>query len=64
MTPKTLLACLVFTLLTGCATIGQFDNIVSCAKAGDIAVYSSMYGPLGVSSKVREADAKAICAKP
>ena len=47
--------------LTGCATLEMLDNRVSCTVSGDQAYVNSMYGPIGVSSKIAKQDADAIC---
>lgn len=48
-------------LLAGCSTI--FENRVSCTVGDPKAFYTSMYGQIGVSSKISEVDSKAICEK-
>lgn len=49
-------------LMSGCSTLaGKLDNRVSCTLAGDKMLYSSMYGPIGITSEVAAADAK-LCA--
>jgi uncharacterized protein YceK len=54
---------LAVMVLAGCSTLEAFDNRVSCSMDGWQAYVNSMYGPVGVSSKIAAADAKAICAK-
>ena len=58
------LALLLLALpLAGCSTLEAFDNRISCSMDGRQAYVNSMYGPLGVSSKVAASDAKVICAR-
>ena len=57
----TLSALTLAALLAGCSTTPALDNIASCSLAGDELLVSSMYGPLGVTSKVRKADAEVAC---
>ena len=55
-----LIACAA--MLSGCASLdGLLDNRVSCTLDGKQALYSSLYGPIGVTSKVSGADSEAIC---
>ena len=51
--------------LTGCASLPSVDlsNRLSCTLDKKQAFINSMYGPLGVTSKVAAADGKALCAK-
>ncbi len=65
MTRLALILAATFTL-AGCATLDGLglENRVSCTKGGTTALYSSMYGPLGVTSKVAQVDADEICKKP
>lgn len=55
-------------VLSGCSSLPidweKFENRVSCTKGGGIALYSSMYGMLGITSKVAPTDAAVICAAP
>lgn len=56
-------------LFSGCASstagkIGMLDNRVSCTLDGKHMLFSSMYGPVGITAKVEEADGKVICSKP
>lgn len=50
------------TVLSGCTTLKAFDNRVSCSMDRQEAYVNSMYGPIGVTSKVSAKDAKEICA--
>ncbi len=55
-----LIACAA--MLSGCASLeGLLDNRVSCTLDGKQALYSSMYGPIGVTSKVSDSDSGVIC---
>ncbi len=57
-----LLFALALVSLTGCASLdGMLDNRVSCTLDGKQALYSSMYGPIGVTSKVSDSDSGVIC---
>lgn len=54
--------------LSGCSTtaagkIGMLDNRVSCTLDGKHMLFSSMYGPVGVTAKVEDADGSVICSK-
>jgi hypothetical protein len=51
-------------LLSGCASMkGTFENRVACTADGKELLVASMYGPIGVVSKISEDDAAVICAK-
>lgn len=48
--------------LSGCASLdGMLENRVSCTLDGKQALYSSMYGPVGITSMVSDGDSAAIC---
>jgi hypothetical protein len=48
--------------LTGCSTIErQFENRILCTMAKDRAMVASMWGPIGIASNVRDADAVVMC---
>lgn len=47
--------------LSGCSTANLLTNRVACTVDGKQAHYVSLYGPLGIASKVDEADAEVIC---
>jgi hypothetical protein len=50
--------------LSGCSTLkGTFANRASCSLDGHLLLVSSMYGPIGITSKVDEADAAVVCTK-
>ncbi len=51
----------IVALLTGCAATDFLTNRVSCTVDGAKAMVNSMYGPVGISSKVDQADADVIC---
>lgn len=60
---KLFFATFTIALLSGCATFeGQLENRVTCTVAKDKALYVSMYGPIGIASKVAEQDAAVLCA--
>lgn len=48
-------------LLSGCSSLEMLENRVSCSADGKYAFVNSMYGPVGVTSKVAASDAKVIC---
>jgi len=49
--------------LSGCGTFnGQFKNVPVCAIGEQKAYVISMYGPVGVGSKLTDASARVICA--
>lgn len=52
-----LLACV---FLPGCATVGKFDNRLTMTINGDRAFVSSLYGPVGITTELSEADAAAL----
>lgn len=54
---------LVILALSGCAQLEMLDNRVSCTVGGDQAYVNSMYGPLGVTSKISQKDSENICGK-
>jgi len=49
--------------LSGCAT-ETFTNRLACTVAGDLAYHVSMYGPIGISSKIDAKDSKVVCVAP
>jgi aromatic ring-opening dioxygenase LigB subunit len=54
---------LLSLLLAGCGTNpfkGEFTNRVSITLGGDEAHISSMYGPIGITSKVDQKDAEVL----
>jgi hypothetical protein len=54
---------LISLLLAGCGTNpfnGEFTNRVSMTLGGDEAHISSMYGPIGITSKVDPKDAEVL----
>jgi hypothetical protein len=49
-------------LLSGCGSLkGQFENRAVCTVAKDQALTVSMYGPIGIASKLAEQDAAVLC---
>lgn len=56
---KTTLVLLLAVLTTGCAS-NMFTNRISRTMACDQVLVSSMYGPLGITSKADAADAAAL----
>lgn len=64
-----LIAMFAFALLVaslqGCAAIeksGLIENQISCAVDGSNGLINSMYGPLGITSKIKQSQADVICA--
>lgn len=52
----------ILALLGGCSTLDKvLENRVSCTLDRKQALYSSMYGPIGITSKVSEGDSTTIC---
>lgn len=60
---KTISIIISALLLAGCATDGFLTNRVSCAVGGVHGFVNSMYGPVGLTSKVAQEDADVICAR-
>ena len=59
---KTLASFIVVLALTGCASIErQFENRILCTMANDRMMVASMWGPIGIASNVRDADAAVRC---
>lgn len=49
-------------LLSGCSSLkGTFANRAACTLDGKQMLVASMYGPIGIASKVAEADAVVVC---
>lgn len=47
--------------LAGCSTTpGRFDNVLTISLTGDRAFVSSLYGPVGITAELREADAREL----
>lgn len=57
---RLLIASLAAVLLSGCSTVGKFDNVLVVSLNGDRAFVSSLYGPVGITAELREVDAKAL----
>lgn len=59
-------AVLIFAMvpLAGCSSLSTLENRVACTADGKEMLYASMYGPIGIASRVDEKDAKLLCAKP
>jgi hypothetical protein len=48
--------------MTGCGSLErQFENRLLCTMAKDRAMVASMWGPIGIASNVRDADAAVMC---
>jgi len=49
-------------LLAGCSTLDRImENRVACSLDRTQGAFISWYGPLGISAKIAEADAKTMC---
>ena len=58
-----LIVCVV--ALSGCASISeQLENRAVCTVSKDQAFVISMYGPIGIASKLSDKDSPVICPKP
>lgn len=56
-----ILVCIA-ALLAGCASLElNLDNRVTCTAAKDKAFVVSEWGPVGISSRIADLDAKVIC---
>lgn len=61
---KRLLALALILPLVGCANLkGAFANRAACTVSGQQLLVASMYGPIGIVSKIDAADSAAICKK-
>jgi hypothetical protein len=62
-TAYTLALLLAASGVTGCATLDgvALENRVACTVAKDRAFVVSQYGPVGISSRIAEADRAVIC---
>lgn len=61
MTRSILIAALA-TLSTGCASLdGALVNRVACTLDRQQGAFISWYGPIGISAKIADADAKVMC---
>lgn len=57
---RTLTSLAAAALCAGCSTVGKFDNVLVVSLNGDRAFVSSLYGPVGITAELREADAQAL----
>jgi hypothetical protein len=60
---KLLVSFLTVLMLSGCASLDTkfLENRVVCTVAKDEAHVVSKWGPVGIASKIAEADAKVVC---
>lgn len=59
---KMFLAASAVVALSGCSTLETtFANRVACSVAKDQAFSVSMYGPIGIASKIAEQDGAVLC---
>jgi hypothetical protein len=57
-------AVLLIMTLTGCSSMEKtFENRVACTADGKQLLVASLYGPIGVASKISPDDAAVICGK-
>jgi hypothetical protein len=57
----TALAVLAAVALSGCGALpGKFENALTVTLTGDRVFVTSLYGPVGITSELREADAAAL----
>lgn len=62
---KTLLILAVTLCLTGCSSLkGTFENRAVCTVSGSQMMTVSLYGPIGIASKISAEDSAAVCGKP
>lgn len=55
---RRLLVSAALLMLAGCA---HFENRLACTLSGGEVLFVSMYGPVGVASKVKAGDARKVC---
>lgn len=61
---KYLVVLLMLFSFTGCASLeGKFENRVTCTVDKKDSFLVSLYGPLGIASKVSKSDTAVICSK-
>lgn len=54
----------VVFLLSGCSSLkGTFENRAACTVDGKQMLVASMYGPIGIASKISPDDAAVVCTK-
>lgn len=59
---KILSVLLLAFALSGCGSVSQYlETRVTCTVARDEARADSKWGPIGISTKIAEADSKVIC---
>lgn len=64
MNPMKTTLILAACLLAGCSTTELLANRITCTIDGQQAHVVSLYGPLGIASKVDAADVAIICKPP
>ena len=57
---KSLLTLGACMFVAGCSTTGKLDNLLVVSLTGDRAFVASMYGPIGITAELREADAREL----
>ena len=59
---RKLIVVLAVLALSGCSTFkGTFENRAVCTVSGGQMMAVSLYGPLGIASKISAEDAAAVC---
>ena len=57
---KALCIALCTLCISGCSTVGKFDNVIVTTLTGDRAFVSSLYGPIGITAELRKDDAREL----
>jgi hypothetical protein len=57
---KTLVTLCACMLVTACSTTGKLDNVLLTTLSGDRAFVASLYGGLGITAELRQADAREL----
>lgn len=57
---RRLLILLLTSLSTGCSTVGKFDNRLTMTLSGDRAFVNSLYGSVGITTEISQADAQVL----
>jgi hypothetical protein len=61
---KSLAVLTLALFLGGCASLkGEFENRLACSANSDQAYLVSMYGPVGLATKVSSSDIPELCKK-
>jgi len=58
------IACMILYLMSGCSTIErQFENRISCTIDKSQYYVVSLWGPLGIASKIAKSDGEIVCSQ-